>query len=960
MNTIQRESSEAVSESILAGERHYRQLFDESIEAIALADRETGTILDCNPAFLRLTGYERSELIGRPQTMLHPPEEGNPPVTHNFVIHRSQEPGRVLKDRLITKSGAVKEVEIAAGTIELGGRRLLHGFFRDVTEELRIRRERETSLALLRLLNDRNHTHELIRNLTDFLRKWSGCEAVGVRLRDGDDFPYFETRGFSAEFVRAENYLCRRDLDGQISRDDFGNPQLDCMCGNVLCGRFDPALPFFTPYGSFWTNCTTELLANTTEAQRQARTRDRCNGEGYESVALIPLRHGERILGLLQFNDRVRGRFTPELISFLENISRQIAVALAQRQTQAALEDSEERYRRLFEIESDSIILIDVETFDILDVNEAALKLYGHTREEFLRLKATEVSAEPEKTRRFISSGQTHIPLRWHKKKDGTVFPVEIAGGYFDHQGRKIHVAALRDITQRMRDEEALRDCEERFRQMFDHIGSGMVVYEAVEDGADFLIKEFNPAAERIARMKRAEVLERPVSQVFPAVMDIGLFAMFQRVWRTGTPERLSESSYRDDRLSIWVENYVYKLPSGEIVAIFDDITERKRAEEQLRESEIWHRALIELGVSVYVVLDERRLIRYASPPARKVLGWRAEEIQGKTIFEFVASADAELGARFFAELYRSPGRRKRVLLHLRCKSGESKAMEIFGVNLLEEPAVKGIVLSGHDVSEQVRARERIDVLRAELTHASRLAAVGAIAAGIAHEINQPLAIVSTWAEIASREIRDNLGGDKREALLALMRIDAAMQRSGDILQHIKDFARKSGPAIAEVSMSDAIVEVLQLVDRQLRVAGVALSVEVDPELPPVLADRIQIQQVLLNLILNAVEALAGAEPQARRVEIRARVSGDALETAVSDAGCSVPAERLERIFDPFDSTKPEGLGLGLSICRTIILSHDGRIWAARNGERGTTVAFTLPLAKETFHGTKNDDPYRG
>ena len=92
---------------------------------------------------------------------------------------------------------------------------------------------------------------------------------MGVRLREGDDFPYFETRGFSAEFVESENYLCQRDLNDQILRDDLGKPLLDCMCGNILCGRFDAKLPFFTPNGSFWSNCTTELLANSTEADRQ-------------------------------------------------------------------------------------------------------------------------------------------------------------------------------------------------------------------------------------------------------------------------------------------------------------------------------------------------------------------------------------------------------------------------------------------------------------------------------------------------------------------------------------------------------------------------------------------------------------------------------------------------------------------------------------------------------------------
>ncbi len=122
------------------------------------------------------------------------------------------------------------------------------------------------------------------------MQAWSGCDAAGSRLQEGDDFPYFETSGFPARFVKRENSLCARDADRGIARDAMGNAVLECMCGNVLCGRTDPVQPFFTERGSFWTNGTTRLLVSTTEADRQARTRVRCNGEGYESVALVPLR----------------------------------------------------------------------------------------------------------------------------------------------------------------------------------------------------------------------------------------------------------------------------------------------------------------------------------------------------------------------------------------------------------------------------------------------------------------------------------------------------------------------------------------------------------------------------------------------------------------------------------------------------------------------------------------------
>ena len=163
------------------------------------------------------------------------------------------------------------------------------------SEEVRSRgaeEMQEATIESLRLCQQARSVRELMQLLRGYFQRLTGCEAVGVRLRDGDDFPYYETRGFPPEFVRAENRLRAVDQAGEVVRDSSGNPVLECMCGNILCGRYDPSKPFFTAHGSFWSNCTTELLAGATETDRQARTRNRCNGEGYESVALLPLRGG--------------------------------------------------------------------------------------------------------------------------------------------------------------------------------------------------------------------------------------------------------------------------------------------------------------------------------------------------------------------------------------------------------------------------------------------------------------------------------------------------------------------------------------------------------------------------------------------------------------------------------------------------------------------------------------------
>lgn len=205
----------------------------------------------------------------------------------------------------------------------------------DVTERRWAEEERELTITLLSLLNTNNDMHELMKQVVMFLKRRSQCEAVGIRLRDGDDFPYYESQGFPEEFILAESRLCSVDETGQPVRDAGGKVYLECMCGNVLSGRFDPSKPFFTEHGSFWTNSTTELLTSTADADREARTRNRCNTAGYESVALVPLRVAGETFGLLQFNDKNEGCFTPEKIALYERLADNLAIGLAQRRAEA-------------------------------------------------------------------------------------------------------------------------------------------------------------------------------------------------------------------------------------------------------------------------------------------------------------------------------------------------------------------------------------------------------------------------------------------------------------------------------------------------------------------------------------------------------------------------------------------------------------------------------------------------
>lgn len=225
------------------------------------------------------------------------------------------------------------------------GKAVCHVIFNDNTVLAKIEKERELTAHLVNQVNTCVDLRECMPELTVSLQKWSGCEAVGIRLREGEDYPYYETRGLPMTFVEADSFLCMSQPDGELQRDDTGNPKLQCMCGKVISGQVDSSKPFFTPHGSFWTNNASTLPPGIWANDDHSSAHSRCYREGYESIALIPMRINHCILGLLQFNDHCPGRFNPELLLHLERISDNLALAIRRRQAEEKLRSSEEKYR---------------------------------------------------------------------------------------------------------------------------------------------------------------------------------------------------------------------------------------------------------------------------------------------------------------------------------------------------------------------------------------------------------------------------------------------------------------------------------------------------------------------------------------------------------------------------------------------------------------------------------------
>ncbi|HLQ43586.1 MAG TPA: ATP-binding protein, partial [Planctomycetaceae bacterium] len=258
------------------------------------------------------------------------------------------------------------------------------------------------------------------------------------------------------------------------------------------------------------------------------------------------------------------------------------------------------------------------------------------------------------------------------------------------------------------------------------------------------------------------------------------------------------------------------------------------------------------------------------------------------------------------------------------------------------------LLLHVRDISERKQAEAKAREAQSQLAHIGRLSLMGELMAGISHEINQPLFAIANFANACEKTLLDGKLDQADRLLEWTHKIAEQASRAGEIIRRMRDFSRKSTPHRSTVDVHDMILEATELIVSETRDQDIDLHCEFQPDHLLMLADRIQIQQTLVNLLRNAYRALAENAPEDRRVTLRAELQDDhLLQVSVCDNGHGFRGIDVEQIFNPFFTTKPDGLGLGLTISRSIVEAHGGKLWAEQNSDRGATFLFTLPLGHD-------------
>lgn len=346
------------------------------------------------------------------------------------------------------------------------------------------------------------------------------------------------------------------------------------------------------------------------------------------------------------------------------------------------------------------------------------------------------------------------------------------------------------------------------------------------------------------------------------------------------------------------------------------------------------------------ITIDERGLIRFFSAAAERMFQYRAEEVIGQNVkilmpAPYSAEHDGYLGR------YLRTGKRHVIGLG-RIVAARRKDGSTFPIELAVGEAIsKGRhVFTGliRDISDRQETERRLHEVQADLIHVSRLSAMGELASALAHELNQPLTAISNYLLAAQQLIQRGPEHAERAVDIIGKSIDQAM-RAGQIIRQLRSFVQKGQVERVPAEIGKVIDEASALAFIGLKEKGVRVSVERQDDLPQVPIDRIQIQQVLINLIRNAVDAMEG---QNRR-ELIIRMSADHVEATISivDSGSGIPSGMEDRLFDAFATSKPTGMGVGLSISRTIVEAHGGRLWFEANPSGGTIFHLALPLSEK-------------
>ncbi len=578
----------------------------------------------------------------------------------------------------------------------------------------------------------------------------------------------------------------------------------------------------------------------------------------------------------------------------------------------------------------------------IVYANNTVYSMLGYSRKELLGLSVPEYDLDAtledfsRAFERIKKSGSSPFETR-HRAKDGTIVPVEVSMYYLKHGEKELMACITRNITERKRAEEALRESEERFRAVVDNLPSAIFLKD--KEGRYRLVNRryeewYGVTSHDIAGQTVYDRFSKERADAYTAE-DAEVMESAQVVHRE-LQSRFPDGSNRTTLLA----RFPIIGPDGIAIGVGGvetDVSGQRQAEQRLRT------IFADAPIGILVVDANGRFLdgNYA---AQEMFGYSQKELQSLKFEDITYPEDIPKSLNVFEGM--ASGKRPRAQLEKRYvrKDGEVVWGRLTASSVRDtEGKVRFFIAMVEDVSEQKQAAERARQHEAELARVLRLSTMGEMASGLAHQLNQPLAAVVNYCRGCLRRLQS--GEWKSDEIMnALEQACEQADRASTIVRDIRDFIRKSEPRRSLVDVNESVGSAVTLAEGELRNNRVRIRLNLADGLPPALVDAVEIEQVILNLLRNGMEAMMETEVRKRQLTICTLMAADrAIEVALQDTGPGLSPDIEDKIFEPFVSTKREGMGMGLAISRTIVEAHGGRLWATRIAGGGARFHFTLP-----------------
>lgn len=656
------------------------------------------------------------------------------------------------------------------------------------------------------------------------------------------------------------------------------------------------------------------------------------------------------------FHRRYDGsRFPAEmLIRYFQVEGRDLALVVIREidsctpQERAQLE-SELKYRAVFAAAPYPILILGSEGL-IVDVNPSATALYGRSREQMLGLHARHLFADESPIHDLFSVRPAFVPPTAHRRRDGSCFLAETTLSFINRGDNVLALAVVRDVTEERKTLERLREAEERWRFALEGAGDGVWDWN-IQSNEFYHSPRWREMLgyDDTPDLAWYKLLHPDDKQYVYGNVDAylrGEMPLYQAEFRL----RCADATYRwfAARGKILARDATGK--PLRMLGTHRDITESRLMMESVRASEQrWQFALEGHGDGLWD-WDLRSGQFALSRQFKQILGYRPEELDEGFYWDDLTHPDERrrTGEQFDHHL---AGRTPLLSAEtrLRCKDGSYRWVALRGkimeYGVLDRPSRMIGTLRDIEAIKQREGKERNE--QEKLAHAGRLITLGEMASALAHELNQPLTAIRNFSALGLRSLGDQAPANVKATFEIIA--EQAL-RAGEIVRRVRSFVRKGEVSFAPVDINAVVTDMCRFAELDALAAGVQIVLELQHDLPAASGDRSSLEQLVMNLIKNGIEAMGASKSERRLTICTALRAVDSIECSVCDLGDGLSEKVRAGLFEPFVTTKPDGVGLGLAICRTIVENHGGRLWVEPARGRGTVFRFSVPMAGKGQH----------